>query len=158
MSKKLKKNAEIGEIVTVGNSNIQFYWNGFAWAKVKPTVEGMQFFTGEFPPEGSGTSSIVRGSTWYNTENASTYIYMELENNTFGWVINGSPGPEGAQGVAGSSIQKLSDNEILTLLPEAGDIVYDITNNTLIMYNGSAWISITNNNNNNNNNNGPQST
>ena len=143
MSKKLKINAEVGEIVTVGNSGVQFCWNGYAWIRVKPTVEGIQFFTGEFPPDGTGTAAITKGSTWYNTENASTYVYMELADGIFGWVVNATPGPAGEKGESGNSIEKLTEDEIFSSTPEIGDLVYNTTVNQLVIYNGTEWKSVT---------------
>lgn len=43
------------------------------------------FYVSATPPEGSGTSTILNGSMWYNTTNTRTYVYVHSTN--FYWLL-----------------------------------------------------------------------
>ena len=43
------------------------------------------FYVSATPPKGSGTSTILNGSMWYNTTNTRTYVYVHSTN--FYWLL-----------------------------------------------------------------------
>lgn len=82
----------------------------------------------EVPPSGTGSNAPVRdGLLWFNTLQGSLFIYDAV---TSGWYET-APGPKGAEYSTGAPIPE-----------KEGDLWYSVTETTLKVWNGTAWVSI----------------
>jgi hypothetical protein len=98
------------------------------------------FFYQSTSPSGSGTSSILPGSTWYNTSTTQTYVYI-FDSVNYYWLAINVQGPVGTQGPAGSNEPlKKTTEEILAITSlYSGMTIYNITLNVMCYYDGSTW-------------------
>jgi len=97
------------------------------------------FFYQNSSPSGSGTSSILPGSTWYNTSNSQTYVYI-FDSVNYYWLAINVPGPVGVQGPSGGNIESKTTEEILAISsPANGTMFYNTTVNSICYYDGVSW-------------------
>jgi hypothetical protein len=105
------------------------------------------FFYQSNTPNGSGTSSILPGSTWYNTSTSITYVYI-FDGEDYYWLTINVQGPVGVQGPAGSfEPPKMTTTEILSIVsPSTGTTIFNTTLNAMCYYDGSDWKVLNNTN------------
>lgn len=100
-----------------------------------------KFYYSENPPIGTGTSSIILGSIWYNTETAKTYVYV-YDGSSYYWVVMAIPANT-YNGLTDSEIEHMPYEEVLKLRNvKVSTMVYDTTNECILQWNGRDWVKI----------------
>jgi hypothetical protein len=100
-----------------------------------------KFYYGSEMPENTGTSAIILGSVWYNTDTYKTYVYI-FDGISYYWVIMAIPANT-YEGLTDSSIQHITDEQMKSKdNSKIGLMIYNTTFQKIFQWNGREWIKI----------------
>lgn len=100
-----------------------------------------KFYYSETAPLGTGTSSIILGSIWYNTDSAKTYVYV-YDGSSYYWIVMAIPANT-YNGLTDSQIEHMTENDILKLRDtKIGTMVFNTTTECICQWNGRDWVKI----------------
>jgi hypothetical protein len=98
-----------------------------------------KFYYGKDAPVGTGTSSIILGSIWYNVETAKTYVYI-YDGSSYYWVVMAIPANT-YNGLTDSSIEHMTTEDILKLRDmKIGTMVFNKDIEKICQWNGREWV------------------
>lgn len=123
-------------------------WNGTTWDANVNVLTGPTGQTGPIGPTGprgnyyesdTAPSTPSQGDAWFNTTDATMYIYYGTA-----WVeptsnLNGGVGATGATGPTGSQ-GRYTASDTAPVSPVTGDAWFNTTDGRLYIYYGGAWI------------------
>lgn len=100
-----------------------------------------KFYYGADAPDGTGTSSIILGSIWYNVDTSKSYVYV-YDGRSYYWVVMAIPANT-YKGLTDSNIEHITNDEMLSLDdPKIGIMIYNIDLKCICQWNGREWVSI----------------